>query len=77
MHYFNIFSVQTAELNLFPPNMYVYIEGCACVCASHFSCVHLFVTLWTTACQAPLSIDSPGKNTGVGCQVLLQEIFLT
>ena len=77
MHYFNIFSVQTAELNLFSPNMYVYIKGCACVCASHFSCVQLFVTLWTTACQAPLSIDSPGKNTGVGCQVLLQEIFLT
>ena len=47
------------------------------IMASHFSCVHLFVTLWTTACQAPLSIDSPGKNTGVGCQVLLQEIFLT
>ena len=23
---------------------------------SHFSCVQLFVTLWTTACQAPLSV---------------------
>ena len=22
--------------------------------------------------QAPLSLDSPGKNTGVGCQFLLQ-----
>ena len=23
---------------------------------SHFSCVRLFVTLWTVACQAPLSV---------------------
>ena len=23
---------------------------------SHFSCVRLFVTLWTVACQAPLSM---------------------
>ena len=27
--------------------------------------------------QAPLSMDSPGKNTGVGCHALLQEIFPT
>ena len=31
----------------------------------------------TVACQAPLSMDSPGKNTGVGCHFLLQGIFLT
>ena len=31
---------------------------------------------WTVAHQAPLC-DSPGKNTGVGCHVLLQGIFLT
>ena len=29
-------------------------------------------TLWTAARQAPLSVDSPGKNTGVGCHFLLQ-----
>ena len=29
------------------------------------------------ACQAPLSMDSPGKNTGVGCHALLQGIFPT
>ena len=30
---------------------------CACVCVlSHFSCVQLFVTLWTVANQAPLAI---------------------
>ena len=27
--------------------------------------------------QAPLFIDFPGKNNGVGCHFLLQEIFLT
>ena len=47
----------------------VYV--CACV-LSCFSCVQLFVTLWTVAHQAPLSMDSPGKNTGVGCHALLQ-----
>ena len=36
------------------------------------SCVQLFVT----PCQAPLSMDSPGKNTGVGCHSFLQ-IFPT
>ena len=44
---------------------------------SCFSCVQLFVTPWTTACQAPLSWNSPGKNTGMGCHSLLQGTFLT
>ena len=34
-------------------------------------------TPWTVACQAPLPMDSPGKNTRVGCHFLLQRIFLT
>ena len=33
-------------------------------------------TPWTVACQAPLSMDSPGKNTGVGCHFLLQTCVL-
>ena len=37
----------------------------------------LFVVLWTVACQDPLSMDSPSKNTGVGCHALLQGIFPT
>ena len=42
------------------------------------SCVQLFATLWTVACQAPLSMEfSPGKNTGMGCRFLLHGIFLT
>ena len=35
------------------------------------SCLTL-VTPWTVACQAPLSRDFPGKNTGVGCHFLLR-----
>ena len=47
----------------------------------HFSCVRLYRTLWTVVpCPPPGSSlfpwDSPGKDTGVGCHDLLQEIFL-
>ena len=47
---------------------------CVCVCVSH---VRLFVAPWTVARQVPLSMDSPGKNTGVCCHFLLQGIFPT
>ena len=44
-----------------------------CVCM--LSCIWFFVTqgLWPTRLLWPG--DSPGKNTGVGCQALLQGIF--
>ena len=42
---------------------------CWCM-LSLFSRVWLFATLWTAAYQAPLSWDSPGKKTGVGCSCL-------
>ena len=45
----------------------------ACV----LSRVWLLATLRTVARQAPLSWDSPGKNTRVGCHFLLQGIFPT
>ena len=35
------------------------------------------MTPCTVARQALLSMDSPSKNTAVGCHALLQEIFLT
>ena len=35
--------------------------------------VRLFTTPWTTAYQAPPSMDFPGKSTGVGCHCLLHE----
>ena len=44
---------------------------------SRFSRVQLFVTIWTVACQAPLSRNLPGKNAGVGRHFLLQGIFPT
>ena len=40
------------------------------------SCLSL-CNLWAVARQVPLSMDSPGKNTGVGCHALLQGIFPT
>ena len=39
---------------------------------SRFSSVRLCATPETAAHQAPPSLDSPGKNTGVGCHFLLQ-----
>jgi len=40
-------------------------------------CSTLLPPLWNVAQQAPLSMRSPGKNTGVGCHSLLQGIFPT
>ena len=39
--------------------------------------LQLFVTPWTAARQAPLSMDFPGKNTGVDCHLLLRGILRT
>ena len=39
--------------------------------------VRLLVTPWTAAHQAPLSMDFPGKSTGVGCHCLLRSYGLT
>ena len=33
--------------------------------------VQLFLTPWTVACEAPLSMEFPEKNTGVGYHFLL------
>ena len=44
---------------------------------SHFSRVQLCATPWTAACQAPRSMDPPGKNTGLARCFLLQGIFPT
>ena len=37
--------------------------------------LQLCPTLGTVACQTPVSMDSPGKNTAVSCDALLQEIL--
>ena len=50
--------------------------GTVCM-LSHFSCVRFFSTPWTIAHQAPLSVDSLGRNIIVGCCALLQGILPT
>ena len=48
------------------------------VCVLSWSVMsELFVTPWIIARHAPLSMDSPGKNTGVGFGSFLQGIFPT
>ena len=50
---------------------------CACV---HAKSLLSRPTLWPmdwVAHQAPLSMDSPGEDTGVGCRALLQGVFPT
>ena len=59
---------------------YVRLPICMCsllLLLSHFIRVQLFATLWTIACQAPLSLGFLSSSTGVGCHVLLQWIFPT
>ena len=46
------------------------------VCLSHFSHVWL-CSPWTVTHQAPLSMESPGKTTAMGCRFLLHGIFPT
>ena len=46
------------------------------MCANWLQSYPIFATPWTVARQAPLSMNSPGKNTGVICHALLQGIFL-
>ena len=41
---------------------FFFVLRCCYVCV--LSCVWLFVTPWTVACQAPLPWNFPGKNTG-------------
>ena len=50
----------------------LYMHGCM---LSRSSSVRLCVTVWTVACQSPLSIGFSGRNTGVSCHALLQGIF--
>ena len=47
----------------------------ACV-LTRFSPVQLFVTLWSVACQAPLSMGSSRQEHWMGCRCLLQASFL-
>ena len=58
--------------------MCVYTHTHVCVCVCVVSCVQLFATLWSVASSSlqPIRLlspwNSPGKNTGVGCDAPLQ-----
>ena len=51
---------------------YIIIISLLLLLLSHFSSVRLCATPQMAAYQAPRPWDSPGKNTGVGCHLLLQ-----
>ena len=77
-----VFSLPLPSLHLFhPPGVHVSLQDrvwglltiCVCVCV--LSCVQSFAAPWTTRLLCPE--DSPGKNTVMGCHVLLQGIFPT
>ena len=87
---FFFFKRQRGKLGLEPPmksstfsslasldRSYMYIYIYTCMCAKLLqSCLTLFdSTDW--ACHPLCPWDSPGKNTGVGCCVLLQGVFPT
>ena len=48
-----------------------FLLQCVKVKVKSLSCVQLLATPWTAAYQAPLSMDFPGKSTGVGHQKLV------
>ena len=50
--------------------LHVYMLSC-------FSRAQPFATLWTVACQAPLSMEFSRQKYWEGCHALLQGIFLT
>ena len=61
-----------------PVNLFTYFLFSCVHVLSCFSRVRLFATLWTLwTARLFCSWNSPGKNTGVGSQSLLQGIFLT
>ena len=49
------FTFRVRMVNI-PSHWWTLGNLCVCVCACSFSCVQFFVTLWTVAFQAPLSM---------------------
>ena len=55
---------------------YIYKYVCVCVCV----CIYIYIHCYPMDCSLPGSSvhgDSPGRNTGVGCNALIQGIFPT
>ena len=57
-------------------NSWVYLQVCCCCCLLAKSSAS-FVTQWTVACQASLSIGFPREEHWTGLPFLLQGIFPT
>ena len=53
------------------------IPGCMCVCILTQSCLTLCDPTDSSLPSSCVHVDSPGKNTGVGCQDLFQGTFPT
>ena len=69
-------SVKWGQEEFLLPQSCVYL--CVCVHAHTLSCVRIFVTSQTAACQGSfVQGNFLGKNTRVGCHFLLQGIFPT
>ena len=64
------------ELNIYKLLFFFRFFSYLCVLI-HFSHVGLFVTPWTVAHQAPLSMGFSRQEYWLGCHALLQGIFLT
>ena len=56
---------------------FMYHLTSVCVCSVAQLCLTLFDPMNLSPPGSSVHRDSPGKNTGVGCHVLLQEIFPT
>ena len=66
------------KLQIYSLSTHLKMEYKLYVCVlSCFSHVQLFATLWTVACQTPLTMGFSSKNTEVGCHALPQEVFPT
>ena len=53
-----------------------YLTSLSRCMLSSFSCIWLHAIIWTAPTRLLCPWDSPGKNTGVDCHALLQEILL-
>ena len=63
VYYHSLWNCRTASTGAIPP-----LQGFIACVLSHFSRVCLFATLWTVACQAPLSMVSRQKYwSGLPC----------
>ena len=66
-----IYNVLVSGVQQIASVIHIHVKACM------FSHVCLFLTPWTVANRLLCPWNFPCKNTGVGCHLLLQDIFLT